>query len=133
MAVALTISTKELERQAKLVFEGQAYKLFLANNASGLTADSTAAAWEAVEVTGGGYVAATGTIAAGTYNGANARYEMPKITATFTASTGGFTYNTICLKIAGSTHLHSVTTESPAVVMASGQSKSYTITLAQDD
>jgi len=43
MAVALTISTKELERQAKLVFEGKSYKVFLASNAGTLTGDSTAA------------------------------------------------------------------------------------------
>lgn len=133
MAVALTISTKELERQAKLVFEGKTYKLFLATNSGSLTADSTAAAWEAVEVSGGGYTAATGTIGAGSYSSGNARYELPTINATFTAGTGGFSYNTICLRIGTELYLHSVTVESPSITLASGQSKSYTITLAQDD
>jgi hypothetical protein len=133
MAVALTISTKELERQAKLVFEGKAYKLFLAANSGGLTAESTAAAWEAVEVSGGGYSAATGTLAAGAYSAGNARYELPTINATFTATGGGFNYNTICLRIGTELYLHSITTETPSITLSAGQSKSYTITLAQDD
>ena len=133
MAIALTISTKELERQAKLVFEGKTYKLFLASNSGALTAESTAAAWEAVEVSGGGYTAATGTFAAGSYSSGNARYELPTITATFTATGGGFSYNTICLRIDSEVYLHSISTENPSIALAAGQSKSYTIKLAQDD
>ena len=133
MAISLTISTKELERQAKAVFEGKTYKVFLALNTSSLTAESTTAAWEAIECSGGGYAAVTGTIAAGSYSSTNARYQMPAITATFTASGSGISYNTICVKIGSELYLHSITTESPTVVLAAGQSKSYTITLAQDD
>ncbi len=133
MAITLTISTKELERQAKAVFEGKTYKVFLALNTTSLTVDSTTAAWEAVECSGGGYAAVTGTIAAGSYNAGNARYQMPMITATFTGSGGGISYDTVCLKIGTELYLHSIATESPAVVLAAGQSKSYTITLAQDD
>jgi hypothetical protein len=133
MAISLTISTKELERQAKAVFVGKAYKVFLALNTTGLTAESTTAAWEAIECSGGGYAAVTGTIAAGSYNAGAARYQMPAITATFTATGSGITYNTVCVKIGTELYLHSITTESPTVVLAAGQSKSYTITLAQDD
>lgn len=133
MAISLTISNKELERQAKLVFEGKSYKIFLALNSSGLTAESTTAAWEAVECSGGGYAAVTGNIGAGTYNTTTARLQMPMITAAFTASGGGITYNTLCVVIGGELHLHSITVESPTVVLAAGQSKSYTITLVQDD
>lgn len=133
MAITLTISTKELERQAKAVFEGKTYKVFLALNSSSLTADSSTAAWEAIECSGGGYAAVTGTIGAGSYNSSSARYQMPMITATFTASGGGISYNTLCVKIGSELYLHSITVESPTVVLAAGQSKSYTITLAQDD
>jgi hypothetical protein len=132
MAVSVAISTKELERQAKLVFEGKTYKLFLAAKGA-LTVDSTRAAWEAVEASGGGYAAATGTIPAGTYNTGNGRYEMPAISGTFTATGGGFSYDTVCLVIDGSAYLHSALTESPSITLAAGQSKSYTLTLVQDD
>jgi len=132
MAVSVSISTKELERQAKLVFEGKTYKLFLAVKGA-LTVDSTRVDWEAAEVSGGGYAAATGTIPAGTYSTGNGRYEMPALSATFTATGGGFTYDTVCLVIAGSPYLHSILTETPSVTLAAGQSKSYTLTLVQDE
>lgn len=132
MAVTTTISAKELERQAKAVFEGKAYKLFLATQGA-LTPESTAALWEAAEATGGGYAAATGTIGAGSYNTGTARYELPVITGAFTATGGGFTYDTVCLKIGAELYLHSIAVESPSIVMAAGQSKSYTLTLVQDN
>lgn len=133
MAVTLNISAKELERQAKLVFEGKSYKVFLAANPGALTKDSTAAQWEAVEVSGGGYSAVTGAIAAGSYSTVNARYQMPQISAAFTATGAGISYNTVCIKFDGELHLHSITVESPSIVLAAGQSKTYTITLVQDD
>ena len=132
MAITLTISTKELERQAKAVFEGKNYKIFLAVKGA-LTVDSTTAAWTAVEITGNGYAAVTGSIGAGSYSAANARYEIPALNATFTASGAGFTYDTICLVIDGAAYLHSINVEAPAITLAAGQTKSYTLTLAQDD
>ena len=132
MAVSVSVSTKELERQAKLVFEGKTYKIFLATKGA-LTVDSTRTAWEAVEVSGGGYAAATGTVPAGTYNTGNGRYEMPAISGTFTATGGGFSYDTVCLVVDGSAYLHSIMVESPAITLAAGQSKSYNLTLVQDD
>lgn len=133
MAVALTISTKELERQAKLVFEGKSYKVFLASNAGTLTSDSTAAQWEAVEVSGGGYAAVTGSIAAGSYSTVNGRYQMPQISALFSATGAGISYNTLCVKFDGEAYLHSITVETPSITLAAGQSKTYVITLIQDD
>lgn len=132
MAVSLTISQKELERQAKAVFEGKNYKLFLATKGA-LTAESTTAAWEAVEVTGNGYAAVTGSVGVGAWSTVNGRYELPSINGTFTATGAGFTYDTICLVIDGSANLHSINVEAPAITLAGGQSKSYTLTLAQDD
>jgi hypothetical protein len=133
MAISLTISTKELERQAIAAFQGKTYKVFLALNTTSLTAESTTAAWEAIECSGGGYAAVTGTLAAGSYNAGNARYQMPVITASFTGSGAGISYNTVCLKIGSELYLHSITTENPSVLLAAGQSKVYSITLAQDD
>lgn len=133
MAISATISQKELERQAGLCFEGEAYTVFLAQNTGSLTAQSTYSAWVAEAPDGGGYAAVTGTIGNGSYNGTNSRYEMPTITATFTATGGGFTYDTVCLRIGTATYLHSVVVESPAITLVAGQSKTYTLLLAQDD
>ena len=132
MAVSVSIASKELERQAKLVFESKAYKVFLAVKGA-LTVDSTRADWELAEVSGNGYAAVTGTIAAGSYNTGQARYEMPSISATFTATGAGFNYDTVCVVVDGSAYLHSIVSESPTITLAAGQSKSYTLTLAQDD
>lgn len=134
MALTLSISQYELQRQAALAFEGQTYEVFLANNTGSLTASSTYAAWQAVKVaTGNGYAPVTGTLATGSYSGTNARYELPAITAAFTSSGSGFTYNTICVRIGSSTYLHSAIAESSNVFLAPGQTKTYVITLVQND
>ncbi len=133
MALTTTISTKELKRQAAEAFEGKAYTVFLATNSGSLSAESTAATWLAVQASGGGYAAVTGTIGTGAYSVGNARYELPAINATFTATSPGFTYDTVCLRIGTETYLHSILVENPNIAMAAGQSKTYTITLAQDD
>lgn len=133
MAITTTISTRELGRQAGLVFQGRAYKLFLANNTGGLTAESLASEWLAIEVSGGGYAPINGTVAAGSYKEAEARFEMPAIIASFQAAGGSITYNTVCLHLTGEDYLHSITVESSTVTLADGQAKVYTLTLAQDD
>ena len=133
MTLSLSISTKELERQATLCFEALAYKVFLVQNTNSYTAEDTAADWESIELSSTGYAAVTGTIAPGAYSVANARFEMPQIEATFTAGTGGMSYDSICLKLGTETYLHSVITETPTVTLLDGQSKTYTIRLAQDD
>ncbi len=133
MAITTTISSKELQRQAELVFEGKPFKLFLANNTAGLNAESLASDWLAAEITGNGYAAVTGTIAAGEYKAAEARFEMPAITGVFQADGGTLTFNSVCLYLTGEQYLHSVTVESPTVILSSGQTKAYTLTLAQDD
>ncbi|MFZ9959074.1 MAG: hypothetical protein ACO3GP_01685 [Candidatus Limnocylindrus sp.] len=134
MAITLTISQNELQRQAALAFEGQTYEVFLANNSGSLTANSTYAAWQAVELaSANGYAPVTGTIGTGAWSSANARYELPAITATFTSSGSGLSYDTICVRLGTETYLHSILIESPSVTLAAGQAKSYVITLVQDD
>lgn len=132
MASVLTITPKELERQAVALFEGRTYKIFLAVRGN-LTVASTAAQWEAAELSGNGYAAVTGTIGTGSYNAGTTRYELPNITAQFTASGAGFTYDTMCLKIGTELYLHSINVETPSITLAAGQSKSYVLQLAQDD
>lgn len=134
MALTLTISQKELQRQAGLCLEGENYEVFLATNDGSLTANSTYTAWQAVEVaSANGYAPATGTLGTGTWNSGDARYELPAITATFTSSGSGYSYNTICVRLGTEAYLHSLIGESPSITLAAGQSKSYVITLVQDD
>lgn len=134
MAITLTISQRELQRQAGLCLEGRAYEVFLATNDGSLTANSTYAAWQAVEVaSANGYAPATGTLGTGAWDSGDARYELPPVTATFTSSGSGYSYNTVCVRIGTETYLHSIVAESPSITLAAGQSKSYVITLVQDD
>ena len=134
MPITLSISQNELQRQAALCFEGNAYEVFLATNTGSLTANSTYAAWQAVEVaSGNGYAPVTGNLGTGAWDAGDARYELPAITATFNSTGSGFSYNTICVRIGTETYLHSIIAESPSITLAAGQSKSYVITLVQDD
>jgi hypothetical protein len=134
MAITLTISQKELQRQAALCLEGRAYEVFLATNDGSLTANSTYAAWQAVEVaSANGYAPTTGTLGTGAWDAGDARYELPAVTATFTSSGSGYSYNTVCVRIGTEIYLHSIVAESPSITLAAGQSKSYVITLVQDD
>ena len=134
MALTLSLSRFELQRQAALAFEGKTFEVFLATNTSSLTANSTYAAWQGVEVpNANGYTPVTGTIGTGAWSTGNARYELPSITATFTSSGSGISYDTICVRIGTEVYLHSIIAESPSLTLAAGQSKSYVITLVQDD
>ena len=100
MATTLTISQKELQRQAAAALEGKAYEVFLAfNGTTGLTAESTYALWQDEEITGdASYVPVTGTIATGAYDAGDARYETPVITATFSAAAAGTGYTYVTKK-----------------------------------
>lgn len=134
MALTLSISRYELQRQAALAFEGVAFEVFLATNSGSLNSDSTYSEWQAVETTSGnGYAPVTGTIGTGAWSAGNARYELPAITATFTSSGSGYSYDTICVRVGTETYLHSTIAESPAITLAAGQAKTYVITLVQDD
>lgn len=129
-----TISQKELERLAGAAYEGKSYRVSLGyNNTSGLTSESTTAAWDAVKLSGNGYADVTGTIATGSYDATDQRYEMPLISAEFAASGGSLTYDTLYLVVDNNTYVHSITVESPVVVLADGTSVLYRLQLATDD
>jgi hypothetical protein len=129
-----TISQKELARLAASAYEGKSYRVSLGyNNTTGLTSESTTAAWDAVKLSGNGYADVTGTVGTGSYDATDARYEMPQIQAEFTASGGSLTYDTVYVVIDGNTYLHSITVESPAVTLADGSGVLYRILLATDD
>lgn len=129
-----TISQAELGRVSADAYETKGYRISLGyNNTAGLTAESTTAAWDAVKLSGNGYADVTGTIAAGSYNTTTQRYEMPQLEATFTASGGSLTYDTVYVVIDSYTQVHSISVESPAITLADGSSVLYRITLAADD
>lgn len=136
MALTLTITPKELERQAGLAFLGKAYEVFLAYDpGSSLGTGSTVTAWKAEELAAtNGYAAVTGTISAtGTYNATQGRFEVPAITAQFTGTGTGFVYNCLIMVVAAATYPHSVTRWSTDQSLLAGQSRSYIINLLQDD
>ena len=93
MALTTTIATAELARVGVAAYEGKTYRLSLANNVAStpLTSASTVANWDAIKLTGNGYADKTGTITAGSYDSTDARYELPQITATWTATGGNWT------------------------------------------
>ena len=134
MALTTTISQKELARVAGLAYEGETLKVMLCSvGASGYTAESTVANWQSVEKSGNGYVRYSTTIAAGSYDAIDARYEMPAIDAAFTASGSGYSYDRVIAYIDGATYIHSMVVEDPAIVLAAGQTQTYRIQLTTDD
>lgn len=134
MALTTTISQKELQRQAALVFEGETLKVMLcAVGVSGYTAESTVANWQSVELSGNGYARYSTAIGTGSYDSGTGTYKLPDINAAFTASGVGYTYDRVVLYIDGETYIHSILTEAPAVVLSPGQTQTYQLSLRQDD
>jgi hypothetical protein len=134
MALTTTISTKELERQAALVFEGETLKVMLCQvGVTGYTAESTVANWQSVEVSGNGYVRFSEVIGTGTYSGTEGAYLLPTIDAEFTATSAGYNYDRVVIYIDGATYPHSIIAEDPNIVLSAGQTQTYRIDLRQDD
>lgn len=134
MTLTAIVPQRELEFQAGVLFEGETYKLFLALNPGGLTAEDDVADWEAEECSGGGYAAATGTIGAGAWNATTGRYEPDVLEISVTATGGGFSFDTIVLKVGTTrTNVQSLTALPGVVALAAGQSRTYQVQLAQDD
>lgn len=135
MALTITITPKELERQAALAFEGKTFKVFLASDPNAtLDETSTLAQWEALELPEEkGYAPITGTIGVGAYSAANAQYEIPAIEASFTGLDTGFTHDVVILSIDGAAYPHSVMRQSDAVLLQASQSIGYKFRLIQDD
>lgn len=136
MAITTAISQAELARLAAAAYEGFTYRVCLAlNGATGLTVNSSVAAWDGEELSGNGYARVTGTIGTGSWDSTDLRYEMPQIQAEFQASGGTLTYDTVYTVIDdGATEtLHSIIVETPSISLVDGASIIYRITLATDD
>lgn len=133
MAQTTVISTKELQRQAALVFEGKTVNVMLCSvGTSGYTEESTVANWQSVELSGNGYARFSAVIQSGSYNTTQGAYIIPVINAAFTATTP-YSYDRIVIYIQGETYTHSVVREDPNVILSAGQTQTYAITLRQDD
>ena len=134
MAQTTTISQKELERVAALAYEGETLKVMLCSvGATGYTAQSTVANWQAVEQSGNGYVRYSEVVGTGAWNGTAGAYVMPDIDAAFTATGAGYSYDTVVLYIDGATYPHSIIVESPNITLSAGQTQTYRLSLRQDD
>ena len=136
MSATLSISRAELKRKADLAYDNKAYRVFLAVNDASYTTETTASNWLTKELpTANGYTAVTGTITTGTgaYDGVDDRYEFPAIVAVFTAAGTGFTYDTVVIRIGTETSVVGLLEESPSVTLLAGQSKTYVLTLGEDD
>lgn len=127
----ITVPQKEVERQAGLTIASRSYKIFLANKGA-LTEASTAAQWLAVELaTANGYAAVTGTTSAGSWNSGAGRWDLGEISAVFTASGAGFTYDTVVVRLASDTYPFLLIFEDSPITLGAGVSRTYPITLYQ--
>jgi hypothetical protein len=134
MAITTVVSSKELERVAAAAYEGEDINVMLCNLTDlDVDEESLISDWDDYEISGNGYVRYTTTIGTGSYSLSTASYLLPEITAEFTATDSGYSYNTVVIFITGSTHPHSILSESPNIVLSAGQTQSYGITLIQDD
>lgn len=133
--LTLTVTPKELERQAAAVFHAKPWRVFLAlRQDTGLGVTSSISAWTAEKLaSANGYADVTGTIGTGNYNSGTASFELPTLTATFTATGASFTYDSLIVQIDNATYPHSVGLFDEPITLAAGQSKTYSIVLAQDD
>jgi len=127
------ISPDALAKQAQLTYEGKSYKMLLAyRNGVVLTQASLMSEWNAVKLaSGNGYAEVTGTIGTGAWNSGNARYELPNLTMALTATGAGFTYDAIVLQVDNRTYPDRVILLPTPETLQSGQSKSYSLRLAQ--
>lgn len=129
MAQTVTISKKELERQAGLSFEGETLKVMLCTvGATGYTSESTVAQWQSVEQSGSGYSRYSTLILPGSYVIANNAYSLPDIEAVFSASSV-YSYDRVVSYIDGATYIHSIVEESPNITLAAGQTQTYRVSI----
>jgi hypothetical protein len=134
MALIVTISAKELERQAALVYEGETLKVMLCQaGVTDYTAEDTVADWQDEEVSGNGYVRYSEVIGTGSYSGTEGAYLLPTIDADFVATGAGYNYDRVVVYIEGATYPHSIIIEDPNIALSAGQTQTYRIGLRQDD
>lgn len=134
MGLTITITPKELERQASLAFVGKPFKVFLVNDPEfTLTDTSTLAECEALELPqSAGYLPVTGTIADGMYDDVAGEYRLPAIEASFTGSDVGHQHNTVVLSVDAALYPHSIMRQAETVALQAGQSIGFRLYLVQN-
>ena len=101
MSIFINVSRQELARIAQLCYEGKYARFSLAYlQNEGYDAQSSRTDWDSIKLSGNGYADFRGKIEAGAYDFGDNRYEMPALTATFTAEGGLLTYNKIYIVLA---------------------------------
>lgn len=129
------LSQAELARVAALAYEGETITVMLCLlGAEAYTAEDLVTDWETIEISGNGYTRWTSpTISAGSYSNTTYQYRLPQISAQFTASGAGYSYNTVVIYVSGCDYPYAIVTEDPNIALASGQTQTYQITLITDD
>lgn len=134
MAATTLISQKELKRQAALAFEGKTINVMLCQvGVTGYGAESLVSDWQTVEISGNGYSRYSEIVLEGSYNSGSGSYVLPVIDAVFTASVAGYDYDRVVIYFDGESYPHSIIIEDPNVLLVSGQTQTYRLTLIQDD
>ena len=101
MSILINVSRHELTRIAQLCYEGRYARFSLAYlQSEGYTPESSKADWDSIKLSGNGYADFRGEITTGDYDFGDNRYEMPALTATFTANGGLLIYNKIYIVLA---------------------------------
>lgn len=96
MAITAILSQKEMARVAGLAYENRPIRVSLAYDpGETLTSEDTVSAWDALEISDGGYAAYKASVGVGVYNITTQRFEMPKIDAVYQATGVGFTFNKV--------------------------------------
>lgn len=112
MSILINVSRQELARIAQLCYEGRYARFSLAYlQNEGYTPESSRADWDSIKLSGNGYADFWGAITAGAYDFGDNRYEMPALTATFTASGGVLIYNKIYIVLASASTFNITYTE----------------------
>ena len=102
MTATASVSTKELDRIASVAYTGKVVEGFLAYDPGDtLTVESTAAAWDALELTVGtnGYARVQNILGTPVSDTAGVDVTYPYADFPYTASGGNLTFDTLCVRV----------------------------------
>ena len=143
MALTATLSSQEFARISALAYEGLPCRVSLHVNSGALNAESSITDWDAVKLpAASGYEDFTvaSLPAGGLDPGSDDRWEIggtaganTYIEAEFSATGGGFSFDTVVVQVGSSSYPHSILVEAPSVTVAAGQTQTYRIQLLIDN
>jgi hypothetical protein len=124
------VSSKELERQALMSFEGRDLTVMLCNNSALLTENSTLANWLTQEISGNGYARHVHTLTNGAFIASQGYYQFQSFIAEFTCTgPSSLVYSNVILFLDGEAYPYAVATEVPTTTLVPGKSKSYSMSI----